>query len=163
MSVVVSKDFVESTKFHGSVNANTDDFVRKIASKSREKQQSAVEDYLQKFEEDTETGVEARRTSYTTLVNNFYDLGKRNTHQTHCLKFVELTPLCIVTDFYEYGWGQSFHFCRFFKGEAFHQAIARHEHYIALKLNLRPGMQVVDVGCGVGKLSAFISSTKCII
>jgi hypothetical protein len=48
-----------------------------------------------------------------------------------------------VTDFYEYGWGQSFHFCRFHKGESFDKAIARHEHYLAAKLGLRPGMEVL--------------------
>ena len=56
----------------------------------------------------------------------------------------------LSTDFYESGWGQSFHFCRFFKGEALPQALARHEHFLALQLGLQPGMAVLDVGCGVG-------------
>lgn len=56
----------------------------------------------------------------------------------------------LATDLYEYGWGASFHFCRFGYREPFYQAIARHEHYLALKMNLQEDMKVLDVGCGVG-------------
>ncbi|KAJ6153662.1 Sterol 24-C-methyltransferase [Penicillium chermesinum] len=50
----------------------------------------------------------------------------------------------------EYGWGSSFHFCRFAYGEPFQQAIARHEHYLAMRTGITEGMKVLDVGCGVG-------------
>lgn len=56
----------------------------------------------------------------------------------------------LVTDMYEEAWGQSFHFCRFAIGEPFLQALARHEHYLAHMIDLRPEMLVLDVGCGVG-------------
>lgn len=56
----------------------------------------------------------------------------------------------LATDFYEYGWSQSFHFCRFGHREPFHQAIARHEHYLAHSIGIKQGMKVLDVGCGVG-------------
>jgi sterol 24-C-methyltransferase len=56
----------------------------------------------------------------------------------------------IATDLYENGWAQSFHFCRFNKGESFLRALARHEHYLAHMMSLREGMSVLDVGCGVG-------------
>ena len=55
-----------------------------------------------------------------------------------------------ATELYEYGWAQSFHFSRFYKGEAFLASLARHEHYLAAQMSLRPGMRVLDVGCGVG-------------
>ncbi|KAL1915799.1 uncharacterized protein VTP21DRAFT_6558 [Calcarisporiella thermophila] len=55
-----------------------------------------------------------------------------------------------VTDFYEYGWGQSFHFCRIFPGDTFEQALTRQEDWLAIKLDLKPGKTVLDIGCGVG-------------
>jgi hypothetical protein len=44
----------------------------------------------------------------------------------------------IVTDFYEYGWGDAFHFAARFKNESFKESIARHEYFLALKLGLNP-------------------------
>ena len=55
-----------------------------------------------------------------------------------------------ATDLYEYGWGQNFHFARYYPGEGFYQAIARHEHFLAFAMSLKPGSKVLDVGCGVG-------------
>ena len=56
----------------------------------------------------------------------------------------------LVTDFYEYGWGQSFHFAPRSAEESFAASLARHEHYLAHRLGLGPGMTAVDLGCGVG-------------
>lgn len=56
----------------------------------------------------------------------------------------------VVTDFYEFGWGRSFHFAPRVPGETFNASLARHEHYLAHKLGLRTGMVVADIGCGVG-------------
>lgn len=50
------------------------------------------------------------------------------------------------------GWGGSFHFARYYPGEEFFRAIARHEHYLAANTGIKKGMKVLDVGCGVGKL-----------
>jgi len=55
-----------------------------------------------------------------------------------------------VTDFYEWGWGQSFHFAPRFKDETFFESIKRAEHHIANRLNILPGDKVLDAGCGVG-------------
>jgi sterol 24-C-methyltransferase len=55
-----------------------------------------------------------------------------------------------VTDFYEFGWGQSFHFAPMFRGESFEASIARHQHWLSAQLGLDSGMTVLDVGCGVG-------------
>lgn len=56
----------------------------------------------------------------------------------------------LVTDFYEYGWGQSFHFAPRHEGEALAASLARLEHFVALRLGLRPGHRVLDAGCGIG-------------
>ena len=74
--------------------------------------------------------VKERSAAYKSLVNTYYDLS---------------------TVFYEWGWGDSFHFCYRFAGESFYNAIRRHEFALVAKLGLnRPGMQVLDVGCGIG-------------
>jgi len=71
----------------------------------------------------------ARVDNYTEVVNGYYDGA---------------------TEIYEFAWGQSFHFSRFNKGESFNASLARHEHYLALKMGLKSGMHVLDIGCGVG-------------
>ncbi|KAL6893866.1 hypothetical protein ACP4OV_007964 [Aristida adscensionis] len=56
----------------------------------------------------------------------------------------------LATSFYEYGWGDSFHFAGSWPGETFRESIKRHQHFIALQLGLKKGMKVLDVGCGIG-------------
>ena len=56
----------------------------------------------------------------------------------------------LATDFYEYGWGRSFHFAPRVPGEGFKASLIRHEHFLASKLSLEPGMVVADLGCGIG-------------
>ena len=45
----------------------------------------------------------------------------------------------LVTDFYEYGWGESFHFAVMSKHESREHAFAKHEYRLALKLQAKPG------------------------
>lgn len=61
----------------------------------------------------------------------------------------------LVTDFYEYGWGKSFHFAPGYEGETFAESIKRQEHRIASLLNINANShtklpRVLDIGCGVG-------------
>ena len=79
--------------------------------------------------DDDKAGLEGRNISYTTLVNAYYELA---------------------TLFYEWGWGQSFHFAYQLKSETFQTAIARHEYYLAGRLGVKEGDKVLDCGCGIG-------------
>lgn len=72
---------------------------------------------------------EARKKDYADMVNKYYDLS---------------------TSFYEFGWGESFHFAHRHKGETLRESIKRHEHFLALRMGLKEGDKVLDVGCGVG-------------
>lgn len=76
-----------------------------------------------------------------------YDL---HTSLTHSPQMITDTFYNLVTDFYEYGWGDSFHFAPRYKGESFKESIARHEYFLAKKLNMNPGEKVLDMGSGVG-------------
>lgn len=76
-----------------------------------------------------EGSVADRQQQYGTLINHYYDLA---------------------TDFYEFGWGRSFHFAQRKPQETFGASLARHERFLAAKLGLAPGMRVIDAGCGVG-------------
>ncbi|PWZ20104.1 Cycloartenol-C-24-methyltransferase 1 [Zea mays] len=65
---------------------------------------------------------ESRKSNYADLANKYYDL---------------------VTGFYEYGWGDSFHFAGGYPGETSREAIKRHQHFMALQLGLKKGMKLI--------------------
>ncbi|KAF3771097.1 hypothetical protein M406DRAFT_248043 [Cryphonectria parasitica EP155] len=114
--------------------ATTDAGFSAMLKKDKEAQQAAVDEYFQHWDnkeakDETEATRADRVKDYASLTRQYYNLA---------------------TDFYEYGWSQSFHFCRFGPREAFAAAIARHEHYLAHTIGIRPKMKVLDVGCGVG-------------
>ncbi|KAF2086693.1 sterol 24-c-methyltransferas-like protein [Saccharata proteae CBS 121410] len=105
-----------------------------MLNKDQKAQQAAVDEYFKHWDnkdaaDETPEIREARRKEYATLTRHYYNLA---------------------TDLYEMGWSQSFHFCRYAFGEPFHQALARHEHYLAHVMGLRENMRTLDVGCGVG-------------
>jgi sterol 24-C-methyltransferase len=43
-----------------------------------------------------------------------------------------------------------FHFCRAFRGDQDIVSRQRHKHYLFSRLRLKPGMTVLDLGCGSG-------------
>lgn len=69
---------------------------------------------------------------------------RSNYAQAVTVKFYNL-----ITDIYEYAWGESFHFAPRHKSESFPASIARHEHYLAQKLAIKETDNVLDVGCGI--------------
>ncbi|KAK6442389.1 Delta(24)-sterol C-methyltransferase [Oleoguttula sp. CCFEE 5521] len=129
----LTRDAAFKDALHGKTGQNSNSFMNML-QKDKSAQKLAVDEYFKHWDEKsaaTETPEirDARKAEYATLTRHYYNLA---------------------TDLYEYGWGQSFHFCRFSKGEAFKQALARHEHYLALKMGITEGSRVLDVGCGVG-------------
>jgi len=75
------------------------------------------------------SGADTRKSNYTDVVNKYYDLA---------------------TDFYEFGWGHSFHFAPRHKWESLDSSIERHELWLANRLGIAEGSKVIDIGCGVG-------------
>lgn len=101
-------------------------------SKQEKSRNIKVDNWIDTYNElhdDNKSGKEGRDSAYSTLVNAYYELA---------------------TSFYEWGWGQSFHFAYQLKGESFQQAIARHEYYLAGRLGVSAGDRVLDCGCGIG-------------
>ncbi|KAM7479477.1 hypothetical protein LguiA_027690 [Lonicera macranthoides] len=56
----------------------------------------------------------------------------------------------LVTDIYEWGWGQSFHFSPSLPGKSHRDATRLHEQMAADLLGLKPYAKILDAGCGVG-------------
>ena len=53
-------------------------------------------------------------------------------------------------EFMVFGWGESLHFAPLSPGESLDDSKTRHQRLMISKLDLREGMTVVDVGCGIG-------------
>ncbi|CAG7993732.1 unnamed protein product [Penicillium salamii] len=128
-----ARDAAFNKALHGK-SAKAQGGLAAMRGKDAAAQKAAVDEYFKHWDnkdavDETPEIREARKAEYATLTRHYYNLA---------------------TDFYEYGWGSSFHFCRFAYGEPFHQAIARHEHYLAHMAGITEDMKVLDVGCGVG-------------
>jgi sterol 24-C-methyltransferase len=54
----------------------------------------------------------------------------------------------LARDLYELSSGRAFHFAPLRPGQSFTEALLRHEHFIAERLALRPGMVALELGCG---------------
>ena len=75
--------------------------------------------------------------------------GSANQRQDRYLSLVD-SYYTLVTDFFEFGWGPSFHFAPRRQGESFKDSMLRQEYVLADRMSLCPGMTIVDIGCGVG-------------
>ena len=90
-----------------------------------------VEDLNSSLERDSEALQDGDENSYdhTQTVNEYYNL---------------------CTELMAYGWSESLHFAPMRRGERLDDAIIRHQRLMIDKLELRDGMRVIDVGCGLG-------------
>lgn len=88
-----------------------------------------IDGVVNEYEQIYESGEEHRKETYQKFVNHYYDLA---------------------TDFYEFGWGSSFHFAPRRQGQSLKASLLRHQHFIADQMSLKCGMRILDVGCGVG-------------
>lgn len=97
--------------------------------------QENVKRYIKQFERGKEKSErEAKRKerirNVTDISNNFYTL---------------------VTDFYEYGYGRSFHFAPVLSASSsLQECVLAYEREIARTIKANQGMKLLDAGCGVG-------------
>lgn len=108
--------------------------IRTTAQRPRPRSFSAlapqeVRPVVDQYIENHDSDLERRRERYQSLITQYYDLA---------------------TDFYEFGWGTSFHFAPRDRGENLKASLLRHQHSLADELSLEQGMTVLDAGCGVG-------------
>lgn len=126
--------------FGGSKKHTNRPGARELGGGSIQKAQIKQEydDYYKAYGQEAGEGILDRNRT-TELVNTFYNL---------------------VTDIYEWGWGQSFHFSPLLPGKTPAASEAAHESRLAALLRLQPGQKCLDVGCGVGGPMRTIASTS---
>jgi sterol 24-C-methyltransferase len=96
--------------------------ISQFAATGGEGANKQVEEAVKKYEAFHKDGwSESNQTSYMDMVNKYYDLA---------------------TSFYEFGWGESFHFAHRLTGESLRDSLKRHEHYLAFRGNFQPGDKV---------------------
>ena len=86
-------------------------------------------------------------------------LQYQNTHQRATDEYAPMVQSFykLVTDFYEFGWGSSFHFAPRKADTSFEESIVGHQHFLGEALGLRTGISVLDIGCGVGGPQRFMA------
>ena len=70
------------------------------------------------------------------------------TDYDHAATVREYYDLC--SEFMVFSWGESLHFAPLSPGESLAESQIRHQRLMISKMELREGMTVVDVGCGIG-------------
>ncbi|KAI3991212.1 hypothetical protein MKX01_022433 [Papaver californicum] len=67
----------------------------------------------------------------------------------------------IVTDIYEWCWGQSFHFSPSIPGKSHKDATRLHKGIVVDLINVNSGDKILDVGCGIGvPMRVIVSHSK---
>ena len=87
----------------------------------------------------------------TTAFDQLYAGRQGNEQQTGAGdKDVANSFYNLATQFYEYGWGDSFHFGWRRRGEPHRQSTANSQNFVAQKLRVGDMSRVLDLGCGIG-------------
>ena len=71
--------------------------------------------------------------------------GKSYDHTETVEEYYDLS-----SELMEFGWGESLHFAPLSPRENLEESKIRHQRLMIAKLDLRKGMDVIDVGCGIG-------------
>jgi len=109
-------------KSPSSVESTADGYLRYF-----EREQQSKDDKVDEEDLDAEA-TDRRRQDAVTVTNAYYDLA---------------------TDFYEYGWGDAFHFAVLKPEESREHSFAKHEYFLAMKLGLKAGDTVLVSKTGV--------------
>ena len=94
--------------------------VLNVSHLSSESAPAVVNHYTGFF--DKSTDVKEREKNATDMVSSFYEL---------------------VTDFYEYGYGECFHFFPVYDSQSFKESLLEYEKELAKALNVQPGSKLL--------------------
>lgn len=112
-------------------STNSPPSVRSVYQGSSNKVDTSIDKYIHKFADsqdasnpgvDKDEVVQDRVSTAQTVTETFYNL---------------------VTDFYEYGYGQSFHFTPLYDDKTFEECIADYEQEAARMIGAKPGMKIL--------------------
>jgi len=110
-------------KASGTVDSTADGYLRYFdRNRTDSEVDAATAEGADAAAADDVEGVERRRKDAQAVVNAYYDLA---------------------TDFYEYGWGDAFHFAVMKPEESREHSFAKHEYYLGMKLGLKTGDTVL--------------------
>jgi sterol 24-C-methyltransferase len=79
-----------------------------------------------------------------------WDAGAQPAHDAANNRDAAERYFTLITDFFEYGWGDAFHMSPLKKGYSFKHSMAYWENNFALEMGIQPGMRVADLGMGIG-------------
>ena len=94
------------------------------------------------------TNVSHRVRDFEGWTDRAFAADGRAAEYDHTRTVAEYYDLC--SELMVFGWGESLHFAPLSPGESLKDSKIRHQRQMITKLELREGMTVVDIGCGIG-------------
>ena len=95
-----------------------------------------------------ETNVRRRVRGFEGWTDRAFAADGRAADYDHTRTVTEYYDLC--SELMVFGWGESLHFAPLSPGESLKDSKIRHQRQMITRLELREGMTVVDIGCGIG-------------